>query len=83
MENRSSYHRHSLVEAKIHCIKQLSERVMSCTCGRQVNKLHTRTAILNRFTELGRTQTMAVAYPRLGLSESGLGLIYAKPPLQI
>lgn len=37
------------------------ERVMSRTFERQVNELHIRAAIFNRFTELGRPQTAAVA----------------------
>ena len=57
----SGYHRRSLVETKMNCIKRLGERVMSRTFERQVNELHVRVAILNRFTELGRPQTVAVA----------------------
>lgn len=57
----SGYHRRSLVETKMNCIKRLGERVMSRTFERQVNELHIRAAILNRFTELGRPQTVAVA----------------------
>ena len=57
----SDYHRRSLVETKMNCIKRLGERVMSRTFERQVNELHIRAAILNRFTELGRPQTAAVA----------------------
>ena len=57
----SGYHRRSLVETKMHCIKRLGERVMARTFERQVNELHIRAAILNRFTELGRPQTVAVA----------------------
>lgn len=34
---------------------------MSHTFDRQVNELHIRAAILNRFTEVGRPQTEAVA----------------------
>lgn len=34
---------------------------MSRTFERQVNELHIREAILNRLTELGRPQTVAVA----------------------
>ena len=48
------YHRRSLAETKMNCIKRLGERVMSRTFERQVNELHIRAAILNRFTELGR-----------------------------
>ena len=55
------YHRRSLVETKMNCIKRLGECVMSRTFERQVNELHIRAAILNRFTELGRPQTAAVA----------------------
>ena len=57
----SGYHRRSLVETKMNCIKRLGERVMSRTFERQVNELHIRAAILNRFTELGRPQTVTVA----------------------
>ena len=57
----SGYHRRSLMETKMNCIKRLGERVMSRTFERQVNELHIRSAILNRFTELGRPQTVAVA----------------------
>lgn len=55
------YHRRSLVETKMNCIKRLGERVMSRTFERQVNELHIRAAILNRFTELVRPQPAAVA----------------------
>jgi len=57
----SGYHRRSLVEAKMNCIKRLDERVMAKGFNSQVNELHIRAAILNRFTELGRPQTVAVA----------------------
>ena len=57
----SGYHRRSLVGTKMNCIKRLGERAMSRTFERQVNELHIRAAILNRFTELGRPQTVAVA----------------------
>ena len=50
-----------LVETKMNCIKRLGERVMSRALERQANELHIRAAILNRFTELGRPQTLAVA----------------------
>ncbi|MDH1607482.1 hypothetical protein N5J23_16875, partial [Comamonas aquatica] len=57
----SGYHRRSLVETKMNCIKRLGERVMARRFERQVNELHIRAAILNLFTELGRPQTAAVA----------------------
>lgn len=54
------YHRLSLVETKMKCIKRLGEKVMSRPFERQVSELHIRAAILNRFTELSRPQTAAV-----------------------
>ena len=45
----------------MNCIKRLGERVMARGLDSQVNELHIRAAILNRFTELGRPQTVAVA----------------------
>ena len=41
--------------------QRLSERVTSRTFERQVNELHIRVLVLNRFTELGRPQTIVVA----------------------
>ena len=57
----SGYHRRSLVETKMNCIKGLGERGISRNFERQVNELQIRAAILNRFTEMGRPQTAAVA----------------------
>lgn len=45
----------------MNSIKRLGERVMSRTFERQINDLHIRAAILNRFTELSCLQTAAVA----------------------
>jgi len=57
----SGYHRRSLVETKMNCIKRLGKRVMARSFESQVNELHIRAAILNQFTELGRPLTVAVA----------------------
>ena len=57
----SGYHRRSLVETKMYCFKRLGERVMARTFERQVAELHVRVALLNRFTQLGRPQTVAMA----------------------
>ena len=40
----SGYHRRSLVETKMNCIKRLGERVMARSFESQVNELHIRTA---------------------------------------
>ena len=57
----SGYHRRSLVETKMNCLKRLGEKVMARTFERQVAELNVRASILNRFTELGTPQTVAVA----------------------
>ena len=57
----SGYHRRSLVETKMRCLKLLGERVMARDFDRQVAELQIRAAILNRFTALGTPQTQRVA----------------------
>ena len=57
----SGYHRRSLVETKMHYFKRLGERVMARTFERQVVELHVRVALLNRFTQIGRPTTVAMA----------------------
>ena len=57
----SGYHRRSLVETKMHCFKRLGERVMARTFERQVVELHVRVVLLNRFSQLGRPVTVAMA----------------------
>ena len=56
----SGYHRRSLVEAKMRCVKLLGERVMARDFDRQVAELQVRAAILNRFTWLGTPETVRV-----------------------
>ena len=53
----TGYHRRSLVEAKMRCLKLLGQRVMSRDFDRQVAELQIRAAILNRFTSLGTPLT--------------------------
>ena len=45
----------------MRCYKLLGERVMARTFERQVAELQVRAALLNRFTRLGRPETVAVA----------------------
>lgn len=56
----SGYHRRSLVEAKMRCLKLLGERVVARDFDRQVAELQIRAAILNRITTLGTPQTQRV-----------------------
>ncbi len=66
----SGYHRRSLVETKMHCLKRLGERVMARTFERQVVELHVRVAVLNRFSQLGRPSDR-----RCGMIPSGIGVM--------
>lgn len=56
----SGYHRRSLVETKIHCIKLLGDKLSAKNFQSQVNEVHARIAILNKFTELDRLYTQIV-----------------------
>ena len=53
----SGYHRRSLVETKMHCIKLLGDKLSAKNFQSQVNEVHARIAVLNKFTELGRPHT--------------------------
>ena len=53
----SGYHRRSLVETKMHCIKLLGDKLMARSFPSQMSEIHARVAVLNRFTELGRPLT--------------------------
>ena len=53
----SGYHRRSLVETKMHCIKLLGDKLSASNFQSQVNEIHARVAVLNKFTELGRSHT--------------------------
>ena len=56
----SNYHRRSLVETKMHCIKLLGDRLSARRFDNHVNEIHARVAVLNKFTELGRPHTQVV-----------------------
>ena len=59
--NWSGYHRRSLIETKMRCLKLLGERLMTRTSNRQTAELQIRAALLNRFTALGTPETKRVA----------------------
>ena len=56
----SGYHRRSLVETKMYCIKLLGEKLSVRSFVSQVNEIHARVAVFNKFTELGRPHTQVV-----------------------
>ena len=53
----SGYHHRILVETKMHCIKLLDDKLPARHFSSQVNEVHSRIAVLNKFTELDRHQT--------------------------
>lgn len=55
------YHRRSLVETQRPCIKLLGDKLTARHFQSQVNEIHARVAVLNRFTELGRPRTQVVS----------------------
>ena len=58
----SGYHRRSLVETKMHCIKLLVDKLSARNFQSQVNEIHARVAVLKKFTKLGRPHTRVVSY---------------------
>ncbi|WP_394661477.1 IS5 family transposase, partial [uncultured Acinetobacter sp.] len=54
------YHRRSLVETKMHCIKLLGDKLRCRNFDSQVNEIHARVAVLNKFNEFGRPHTRVV-----------------------
>ena len=60
-KNWSGYHRRSLVETKMHCVKLLRDKLSARNFQSQVNEMHARVAVLNKFTDLGRPHTRVVS----------------------
>jgi hypothetical protein len=58
--NQTGYHRRSRVETKIQCMKLPGQRLSARDFDRQVAEIQIRAAILNRFTALGISHTVAV-----------------------
>ena len=56
----SCYHRRSLVETKMHCIKLLGEGLVAVDFDRQITEIKARAAVLNTFTQLGTPTTQRV-----------------------
>ena len=45
------------LKTKMHCIKLLGDKLSARSFDSQVNEIHARVTVLNRFTELGRPLT--------------------------
>ena len=57
----TNYHARSRVEAKMRCLKTFGDRIASRDPNRQAAGIHTRVALVNRFSALGRAQIVRVA----------------------
>ncbi len=57
----TKYHARSRVEAKMRCLKAFGERIASRDPDRQAAEIHTRIALMNRFSALGRAEIVRVA----------------------
>jgi ribosomal 50S subunit-associated protein YjgA (DUF615 family) len=51
----------SQLKTKMHCIKLLGDKLTARSFPSQVNEIHARMAVLNKFTELGRPHTQVVS----------------------
>ena len=60
MEKWSGYHRRSLVETKIDCLKLLGDKLSTRHFSSQVNEIHALIAVQNKFKELGRPHTLDI-----------------------
>ena len=57
----TGYHARSRIEAQMRRLKAFGERVASRDPDRQAAEIHTRIALMNRFSALGRAEIMRVA----------------------
>lgn len=55
------YHARSRIEAKMRCLKAFGDRIMARDPDRQTAEIHTRIALMNRFSALGTAQIVRVA----------------------
>ena len=57
----TGYHVRSRIEAQMRRLKCFGERIASRDPDRQAAEIHTRVALLNRFSALGRAEIVRVA----------------------
>lgn len=57
----TGYHARSRAEAKMGCLKSFGDRIMARDPDRQTAEIHTRIALMNRFTALGTAEITRVA----------------------
>ena len=61
LRNGSSLAASGLADAKMGCLKSLRDRIMAKDPDRQTAEIHTRIALMNRFSALGRAEITRVA----------------------
>ncbi len=49
------------IEAKMRCLKSFGDRIMARDPDRQTAEIHTRIALMNRFSALGQAKIVRVA----------------------
>jgi IS5 family transposase len=57
----TGYHARSRIEAKMLCLKSFGDRIMAREPDRQTAEIHTRVALMNRFSALGRAEIVRAA----------------------
>ncbi len=57
----TGYHARSRAEAKMLCLKSFGDRIMARHPDRQTAEIHTRIALMNRFSALGQAEIVRVA----------------------
>ncbi len=57
----TGYHARSRAEAKMGCLKGFGDRIMARDPDRQTAEIHTRIALMNRFSVLGTAEIVRVA----------------------
>ena len=57
----TGYHARSRAEAKMGCLKGFGDRIMARDPDRQTAEIHTRIALMNRFSALGTAEIVRVA----------------------
>ncbi len=78
----TGYHARSRVEAKMRCLKAFGERIASRDPDRQAAEIHTRIALMNRFSALGRAKVVRVACTQGERGNSAFNPSYATTPLR-
>ena len=69
-KNEFSYHRRSLVETKMHCIKLLGDKLSARSFDSQVNEIHARVAVLKQIYGIRST-----TYPSYALKFGSIGAL--------